>query len=195
MGIYEGFWWSHIGWLMDWKVTERRTGDQTNAKEMQDQPFYTHMQKHYSWQSPARWPCFSPWAGCPPSSGGAACASAGCGTSPGSSTPRPTSGGTRTLPPGTTPGTTGGSASSPSARAGTTTTTPLTSPPATASGEAVRHDLDHRARPAVPGPCHQGAPADREGHAAARRRPLQPGAPPNRVLLGRTSRGEHLSPT
>ena len=47
--IYEGFWWSHIGWLMDWKVTERRTGDQTNAKEMQDQPFYTHMQKHYSW--------------------------------------------------------------------------------------------------------------------------------------------------
>merc|ERR1711924_492405 len=78
-----------------------------------------------------------------------------CGTSPGSSTPRPTSGGTRTLPPGTTPGTTGGSASSPSARAGTTTTTPLTSPPATASAEAVRHDLDHRARPAVPGPCHQ----------------------------------------
>lgn len=44
---YEGFWWSHLGWVLDNKATLERVGDRTNAPEMNAQPYYTFLQKTY----------------------------------------------------------------------------------------------------------------------------------------------------
>jgi len=38
---YEGFWWSHIGWVLDHTTTISRVGDRSNATDMAKQPFYT----------------------------------------------------------------------------------------------------------------------------------------------------------
>ncbi|KAL6778122.1 FAD5A [Auxenochlorella protothecoides x Auxenochlorella symbiontica] len=37
---YEGFWWSHMGWLLDDGATQRRIADRSNVADMADDPFY-----------------------------------------------------------------------------------------------------------------------------------------------------------
>ena len=46
---YEGFWWSHCGWLLDSKTTDERTHDRGNASDMAAQPFYRWMARTYTW--------------------------------------------------------------------------------------------------------------------------------------------------
>ncbi|KAK9851666.1 hypothetical protein WJX84_002952 [Apatococcus fuscideae] len=46
---YEGFWWSHMGWLLDNKATLDRVGTRGNTTDLEAQPFYTWIQKTYSW--------------------------------------------------------------------------------------------------------------------------------------------------
>jgi len=46
---YEGFWWSHAGWLLDNEQAETRVGDRSNASDMAAQPFYTWLQESYGW--------------------------------------------------------------------------------------------------------------------------------------------------
>jgi stearoyl-CoA desaturase (delta-9 desaturase) len=46
---YEGFWWSHAGWLLDNEATIERVGDRSNAAELASQPFYRFMEKTYMW--------------------------------------------------------------------------------------------------------------------------------------------------
>lgn len=53
--IYEGFYWSHVGWLLDSKKKEERCGDMSNAKDMQRQPFYMFTSKHYKQLVIAHW--------------------------------------------------------------------------------------------------------------------------------------------
>lgn len=45
---YEGFWWSHAGWLLDNKTTMDRIGDKSNTPEMDSQWFYPFLQKTYA---------------------------------------------------------------------------------------------------------------------------------------------------
>jgi stearoyl-CoA desaturase (delta-9 desaturase) len=44
---YEGFWWSHMGWLLDHQTTLERVHDRTNATDMYNDPFYRHLEKYY----------------------------------------------------------------------------------------------------------------------------------------------------
>lgn len=44
---YEGFWWSHMGWLLDHKTTLERVHDRSNASDMYKDPFYKHLEKYY----------------------------------------------------------------------------------------------------------------------------------------------------
>ena len=44
---YEGFWWSHIGWVLDFETTISRVGDRSNAIDMAKQPFYTWLCNTY----------------------------------------------------------------------------------------------------------------------------------------------------
>jgi stearoyl-CoA desaturase (delta-9 desaturase) len=37
---YEGFWWSHMGWLLDNDTTTERVHNRSNASDMDAQPFY-----------------------------------------------------------------------------------------------------------------------------------------------------------
>ncbi|WIA33252.1 hypothetical protein OEZ86_006394 [Tetradesmus obliquus] len=46
---YEGFWWSHMGWLLDNKTTKERVYDQSNAKEMEGQAWYRWIRETYPW--------------------------------------------------------------------------------------------------------------------------------------------------
>lgn len=46
---YEGFWWSHMGWLLDNKSTLERVGNRSNVADMTCQPFYNFIQKTYTW--------------------------------------------------------------------------------------------------------------------------------------------------
>ena len=46
---YEGFWWSHCGWLLDNEATLKRVGDRSNAQEIAAQPFYRWLEKTYIW--------------------------------------------------------------------------------------------------------------------------------------------------
>tara|TARA_B100000519_G_scaffold199083_1_gene209668 strand:+ start:410 stop:1624 length:1215 start_codon:yes stop_codon:yes gene_type:complete len=46
---YEGFWWSHMGWLLDNEATIERVGDRSNAAELAAQPFYRFLEKTYMW--------------------------------------------------------------------------------------------------------------------------------------------------
>ena len=48
---YEGFWWSHMGWLLDHKATRERVHDMNNAADLAKQPFYTFVQKTYAWHA------------------------------------------------------------------------------------------------------------------------------------------------
>jgi len=44
---YEGFWFSHLGWLLDHRYREFRVSDQSNTKEMQRQFFYRLIRNTY----------------------------------------------------------------------------------------------------------------------------------------------------
>jgi len=46
---YEGFWWSHMGWLMDHKATRDRIYDMSNASDLKKQWFYRFIEKTYAW--------------------------------------------------------------------------------------------------------------------------------------------------
>lgn len=42
----DGFWWSHMGWLLDGEGTWMRQ-DKSNALDLARQPFYQHLKKYY----------------------------------------------------------------------------------------------------------------------------------------------------
>jgi len=45
---YEGFWWSHLGWIMDGKAAaEKPYFDYTNVKDMTCQPFYMFLERYW----------------------------------------------------------------------------------------------------------------------------------------------------
>ncbi|BBN05142.1 stearoyl-CoA desaturase (Delta-9 desaturase) [Marchantia polymorpha subsp. ruderalis] len=44
---YEGFWHSHMGWLLDDESTEARVGARANIADMEKDPFYKWIQKTY----------------------------------------------------------------------------------------------------------------------------------------------------
>ena len=44
---YEGFWWSHAGWLLDHGATMERVGARGNTSDLDAQPFYRWVQKTY----------------------------------------------------------------------------------------------------------------------------------------------------
>lgn len=44
---YEGFWWSHAGWLLDHGATMERVGARGNVTDFTAQPFYTWIEKTY----------------------------------------------------------------------------------------------------------------------------------------------------
>eukprot|EP00803_Ostreobium_quekettii_P003046 evm.model.scf_723.3 EVM.evm.TU.scf_723.3 scf_723:15560-17685(+) len=46
---FEGFWWSHVGWVLDNKVTDDRVGaaNRNNHTDVASQPFYQHLRKYY----------------------------------------------------------------------------------------------------------------------------------------------------
>lgn len=46
---YEGFFWSHMGWLLDNKVTLDRVGRRNNLSDLMSQPFYRWLAKTYAW--------------------------------------------------------------------------------------------------------------------------------------------------
>jgi stearoyl-CoA desaturase (delta-9 desaturase) len=46
---YEGFWWSHMGWLLDNRATVERVYDRKNAADMEAQPFYRWIRDTYGW--------------------------------------------------------------------------------------------------------------------------------------------------
>jgi len=48
---YEGFYWSHLGWMLDEEIYKARCSDRRNVGDLMKQPFYRHMQKHYLWHS------------------------------------------------------------------------------------------------------------------------------------------------
>lgn len=45
---YEGFWWSHMGWLLDNDATLARVDDRSNAADIASQPFYRFLTKTYA---------------------------------------------------------------------------------------------------------------------------------------------------
>lgn len=44
---YEGFYWSHLGWMLDSDVYLQRCGDQRNVADLRKQAFYRHTHKRY----------------------------------------------------------------------------------------------------------------------------------------------------
>lgn len=46
---YEGFWHSHMGWLLDDKATMERVGVRNNISDMAKDPFYLWIEKTYVW--------------------------------------------------------------------------------------------------------------------------------------------------
>lgn len=45
---YEGFWYSHMGWLLDYKTTIGRVGARANIADMAKDPFYKFLAKTYA---------------------------------------------------------------------------------------------------------------------------------------------------
>ncbi|KAK9916418.1 hypothetical protein WJX75_002386 [Coccomyxa subellipsoidea] len=46
---YEGFWWSHMGWLLNNGATLERVGSRGNTADLDAQPFYRFIQRTYPW--------------------------------------------------------------------------------------------------------------------------------------------------
>jgi len=44
---YEGFYWSHLGWMLDAEVYEARCSDRSNVQDLQKQAFYRLVQGQY----------------------------------------------------------------------------------------------------------------------------------------------------
>ena len=44
---YEGFWWSHMGWVLDNDATLARVSDRSNASDIASQPFYRFVTATY----------------------------------------------------------------------------------------------------------------------------------------------------
>lgn len=44
---YEGFWWSHWGWIFDKKIASDRVGERANIADLSSQPFYRWLEKTY----------------------------------------------------------------------------------------------------------------------------------------------------
>ena len=42
---YEGFWWAHMGWLLDHEMTAKRVGNRSNAKDLIAQVRESHIPK------------------------------------------------------------------------------------------------------------------------------------------------------
>jgi stearoyl-CoA desaturase (delta-9 desaturase) len=56
--IYEGFYFSHMGWLLDSEKKEERCHDMSNAKDMSKQKFYQFTSKYYKLFVLAHWAVF-----------------------------------------------------------------------------------------------------------------------------------------
>ena len=52
---YEGFYWSHLGWMLDSEVYKQRCGDQSNAADLWAQPWYRWSHKNYMTIMLAHW--------------------------------------------------------------------------------------------------------------------------------------------
>eukprot|EP00475_Leptophrys_vorax_P043856 TRINITY_DN8580_c0_g1_i1.p1 TRINITY_DN8580_c0_g1~~TRINITY_DN8580_c0_g1_i1.p1 ORF type:complete len:392 (+),score=9.27 TRINITY_DN8580_c0_g1_i1:150-1325(+) len=46
---YEGFWHSHMGWLLDDKATQERVSVRNNIADMANDPFYNFIEETYVW--------------------------------------------------------------------------------------------------------------------------------------------------
>ena len=46
---YEGFYWSHLGWMLDEEVYQARCSNDRVVQDLNKQPFYQHMRKYYLW--------------------------------------------------------------------------------------------------------------------------------------------------
>lgn len=46
---YEGFWWSHVGWVLDNKATLDRVYNRNNASDMEAQWYYRMLRDTYAW--------------------------------------------------------------------------------------------------------------------------------------------------
>lgn len=44
---FEGFYWSHLGWMLDSTIYEQRCGDSSNVADLAKQPFYQLTSKYY----------------------------------------------------------------------------------------------------------------------------------------------------
>lgn len=44
---YEGFYWSHLGWMLDSAPYKQRCGDQSNVADLRKQAWYRHSHKQY----------------------------------------------------------------------------------------------------------------------------------------------------
>lgn len=51
---YEGFWWAHMGWLLDSEATLGRVADRSNVADIMKDPFYEGIQKNYMWHVAAQ---------------------------------------------------------------------------------------------------------------------------------------------
>jgi stearoyl-CoA desaturase (delta-9 desaturase) len=52
---YEGFYWSHLGWMLDSDVYQQRCGDDSNVAELKKQAFYRVTHEHYLTYMAAHW--------------------------------------------------------------------------------------------------------------------------------------------
>lgn len=62
---YEGFWWSHAGWLLDHDATMVRVGARGNTGDMDAQPFYTWITRTYPWHVAAQFAALYAFGGLP----------------------------------------------------------------------------------------------------------------------------------
>ncbi|KAK9810059.1 hypothetical protein WJX72_004138 [[Myrmecia] bisecta] len=62
---YEGFWWSHMGWLLDNKITLDRVGTRGNMGDLTTQPFYKFIEKTYAWHVVAMFAALYAFGGLP----------------------------------------------------------------------------------------------------------------------------------
>ncbi|MEO2194228.1 MAG: fatty acid desaturase [bacterium] len=62
---YEGFWWSHMGWLLDNEATMERVHDRSNVAEMVGDPFYEHLEKWFPLHAAAQFAALFAFGGLP----------------------------------------------------------------------------------------------------------------------------------
>ncbi|CAL8466841.1 g6377 [Coccomyxa elongata] len=62
---YEGFWWSHMGWLLDNGATLERVGSRGNTGDLDSQPFYKFIQRTYAWHVVAMFAALYAFGGLP----------------------------------------------------------------------------------------------------------------------------------